>query len=589
MIALFLATALAAPGGVQVRAFPGSVEFAETYAEALDPAWAYDDLSAPYQGCYDLVGVTNFNLSVPIDAVDLALDDDQITVTVAFGTIEGTGMTLYGLDADWLDACPEFETELYYARLLDGRVVAALELDSGFGGFFGDPAISFAWVEPPILEGTLETDIAWVPDSVVLYFLEDAVRQAAADALTESLPPMLAEFLGEASYGGEYGGLATEIALSDAAITADSMTLAVDVDLATSDTATCEIGNAPEAPPPAGLRSPALPLAEPVGSDLGVGLTEALLGEGLHAAWEAGWFCFETDAIDGLVGGLALFVDPDVADLEGWATLDQPPRLVATEAGLEVVVPDIRMELTGRVNGDRTPVVTTRFDLTGTAIPGFDQDLTAMTLSLVKPRFDFHEVRLNHIDTPQLAQPKIEAEIEAWASEQTRSSMRNVVLFDALYYAWDIAMKLDHSQPVDGGLELYFSLYDVDDPAVDKVPPEATITRSDVSGRTIRLDGTATDDRAEPLAYAWQVNGAGWSDWSNNAAFTLGDLPDGDYTIELAARDTWLNADPTPDVVTVRVKGGAGAGAAGCGCASGGASPSFGLLAAALLVARRRR
>lgn len=588
MLALLLATAFAAPGGVQVRAFPGAVDFAETYAEDLDPTFAYDDLSAPYQGCYDLVGVLDFNLSVPIDDVDLALDDDQLTVTIDFGTIEGTGMTLYGVDSDWLDACPEFTTELYYARVLDARVVAALELDTGFGGFFGDPTLTFAWVEPPIVEGTIETDIAWVPDGAVMYFLEDAIKQAAVDALTDTLPPLLADFLGESSYGGEYGGLATDLSLADAAITPESMTVSVDVGLAATGTATCEIGNAPQAPAPTGLRSPELPLAEPVGSDLGVGLTEALLGEGLHAAWEAGWFCAETGSIDQLVGALALFVDPDVANLEGWATLDQPPQLVATASGIEVVVPDIRMELTGRVDGDTVPIVVTRFDLRGTAIPGFDQDLSAMTLSLVKPRFDFHEVRLNHVKTPQLAQPAIEAEIEAWASDQTRSSMRNVVLFDALYYAWDIAMKLDYSQPVDGGLELYFSLYDVDDPAVDRVAPEATITRSDVSGRTIRLDGTATDDRAEPLAYAWQINGAGWTDWSNDASLTLSDLPDGDYTIELSARDTWLNADATPDTVTVTVRGSKAA-QTGCGCANTSGSASFGLLALASLALRRRR
>ena len=100
MLLWIAVSALATEDAIQVRAFPGAVAFAEAHAEALDPSWAYDDLYAEAVSCYDVVGIRDFNLSVPIDEVSLTLGPDTLTVQVDFGLIRGEDMNLYSYDSE---------------------------------------------------------------------------------------------------------------------------------------------------------------------------------------------------------------------------------------------------------------------------------------------------------------------------------------------------------------------------------------------------------------------------------------------------------------------------------------------------------
>ena len=323
MLLWIAVSALATEDAIQVRAFPGAVAFAEAHAEALDPSWAYDDLYAEAVSCYDVVGIRDFNLSVPIDEVSLTLGPDTLTVQVDFGLIRGEDMNLYSYDSEWTDLCAEFDTTIYYAQISGASVTAPLEIaPPGFADLFSGTDLSFQWAEPPELTGDIETDIAWVPDSLVLFFIEDALREAALDALTETLPPLLGALLGEAAYAGDYGGLAAALDLTDATLESDSLSLYVDASLAATSSETCEIGAAGSGPPPTGLAQARLPLDAADDADLGVGLTEALMGEGLHAAWEAGWFCVEADSVRELLDGLALCLDAAVEDVEPEVTVE---------------------------------------------------------------------------------------------------------------------------------------------------------------------------------------------------------------------------------------------------------------------------
>ncbi|NCG17524.1 MAG: hypothetical protein GWP91_00725 [Rhodobacterales bacterium] len=590
MIWFLLSLAAAAPEGIQVRVFPGAVSFAEQYAEAQDTAYLYDDLYDVNISCWDQVGIRDFNLDVPIDDVRLTLGEGTLTVDVDFGLIRGENMILYSRDADWLDTCAEFDTEVYYIELDQGRINAPLQLyTGGFGSVFGGTDLAFTWVDDPVMTGDISTSIAWVPDDLILYFVEDMVFAAANDAMTATVPPMIAEILGSAAYAGDYGGLSTSFELIDATLTPQAMSLYVDVDLSPAEVLPCDIG-APGTFGIAGGRSARLPLDQANDTDLGVGLTEALLNESMHAAWEAGWFCFPTDTMDDLTKALALFIDPRVAKLEAWVILDEAPVLVASSDGLEVSLPQIRIELNGVLDGDPVQIVTAVVDVVGTGVPGFDNALTAMTVSLVEPSFAFEKIEIQYVSGGSVVQPAIQKELEKWVAKEAGKAMQDVVLFDALYYAYDVAMLLERSEPVDGGLELYFSLFTTDDPAVDTIPPDTTISVVSASKHNATLESAGTDDRTDPLAYSWQVDGGGWSAYSLDTVFNVTGLDEGTHTIEVVARDKWLNVDGSPAVTQVKVEANA-VSATGClgGCSSTGMGALGGSWLLPLLWLRRRR
>jgi hypothetical protein len=48
------------------------------------------------------------------------------------------------------------------------------------------------------------------------------------------------------------------------------------------------------------------------------------------------------------------------------------------------------------------------------------------------------------------------------------------------------------------------------------------------------------------LEFSYRLNGGAWSAFSNQKSTVLLDLPDGDYTFEVRARDLDLNVEPLP-------------------------------------------
>ena len=535
--------------------------------------------------CYDLAGIRDFNLDIPIDAVDIQLEAGQLVVDIAFGTIRGEDMVVFAEDEDWLDACASFETDLYYLELTEGRITAPLTLDDGFTGASGGGKLAFGWADPPELTGNLDMDLAWVPDDLVLWLVEDMALQQAEDLLEETLPDLLSSFLGEASYAGDYGGLVGQMDLTDALLSPESLDLYVDAEVTADETLPCEIGDPGSGQPPV-LPSPRLTLEDPQGADLAVAVTEAFMGESLHAAWEAGWMCVPSETMDTLVQTIAPWVDPEVAKLEGWATADSAPNLVATADGLQLDISDLRIEISGRIDGSRQPLATVQMDIEGLAVPGYNAALTAVTMSMVEPTITVHEIQLDHIPNGPVVGPIIQDEVEAWATGWMAQALADVVLFDALYSNWDIIARLERTETLDGGLALWFELYHSDDPEVDSKPPNTQLAVVDTRKDQASFEATGTDDRPGDLAFSWQVDSMGWGDWSDASTFTAKGLSEGQHTVEVMARDQWLNVDASPAAAQVTVQ--AADPLADCGCHSqpGHALWVWPLLAMAV---RRRR
>lgn len=581
---LSIAAAAPAPSGIQIRALPGAVEFTERLLEDLDSELYEDDVGAEVS-CWDRVGVTPLQLTVPVDTVDLRLQPGSLGVTVQMGTIAGDDMRIYGEDTETLDTCPEFEAELRQVRLYDGQIEAALSVGT-VSGWLGEPIVALDWEEPPVITGDLQTDIAWFPDAVVLWFVEDAIFAAASDTVADLVPPMATELIAGAVYGDDWDGLGVHAELASLRIDAESLTATVDVDVSVTETVACEVGETGGAPSPGG-RAPDLPLDRGGDRDLAVGITEQMLAHALHASWERGDLCVQPEGLAELLADLRPLVDDDVAALEGWTTLLAPPVVTVDEGRMEVALDGLQLVITGRTGGATVDVARVTLDVAGELVPGFDPQLTAVTGSLRDLRITFVDLKLDHVAGGGAVAKIVEDRVERWAAAWAEGALQGMVLLDALYHAYGVAMAVEAVEPRDGGLELYFRLYRSDDPAVDTEPPDTTVSVTRVRARSVELALGGVDDRDDALAWSRQVDGRGWSSFSLEDAVTLDHLEPGTHTIEVVARDRWLNVDPTPATVVVEVEGRGRP--EGCGCAGDRASAPWPLLIALLGLRRRRR
>ena len=110
MIAWFvsgLAGAVPPSGGVQITVLPPVMELLEVRLEGEELAY-FAELLEEDSGCYDTVGVRNFNLLIPVEEVSAELTEDGVSLALGLSTVAGYDMEVFGTSPG-LDACPEFE------------------------------------------------------------------------------------------------------------------------------------------------------------------------------------------------------------------------------------------------------------------------------------------------------------------------------------------------------------------------------------------------------------------------------------------------------------------------------------------------
>lgn len=571
------ALALPASGDLQVRVHAPALGFAEAQAEALDPFIAEPDLHEDDVDCWDRVGVADFNLSVPLDTVTLEADQGVFRVDIEFGDLLGTGWTVYSEDEETFDTCPEFSVDVDRFAVLDARFTGALEpvVD-------GD-AVSFRWVGSPTLDGEIDTDIAWVPDDLILFFVEGLVFAQAEAAVEVALPPVLEAALAQPLLDGEYGGFDVTMRLEDAEVVGSGLAFGATTGVSFSGTPACVVPSGGVAP---GGRSPALDLA-PVGdSHLTVGLTEAFTNQLFFAAWESGAFCYEPETFQDLADKLDPIVDSDVTGLTGLASLDSPAELRFTADGARLSLTGQRLQIEGYRNGNAVQVVDAVLDLDARVRFGFAPSLTALTVSLHDLDVDFRQVELD--GGLGGFGDRVRGLVQEWLAAALEEELQRIPVFDSLFYVSGIAIQIESVQPEDGGVAVALRLYDEQDPAVDRVAPDTTARLVAAGKRRAELSWAGTDDREAPLAWAWQLDGQGWSDWTNDTAVIVDDLAEGQHIFTVKTRDAWLNEDPSPARVSFRTQ--ASNPALGCGCGAAGPAPALALsLLPLLVVAARRR
>ncbi|MEE2750329.1 MAG: hypothetical protein VX519_02795 [Myxococcota bacterium] len=586
---LLAMTATAAPveEGVQLAVFPDGADFAGHFMEGQVFDVALDEVALEY-GCYDTLGVLDFNLNVPVESMSIDLLSQEISVTVTFGTILGEDMVLFGEDEDWFDVCPAFTTNFRYAQV-DDLVIKLALLPS-----IEDGDLSLSLARDVIATGSLHTDIEWVPDALILPLVEDMIWETLEQTATEMIPDMVASYWDKDMISGSVFDFDLSARLDNANISAQALQMGATLEANWTGSSQCSIAN--HEPEDHG-RSPSLDFGNGNGADLGIGITEGQLNQLFRQAWSDGFLCFPEDRMDLVFEMVRPLIDPEVGGLAPSAIFSEIPVLSIDSGRATAMFPSLKLEIRGEIDGREVELVALDADLNTTVEIGLEPALTALTMTVHDLDLSFKYLRADYLlsDTEE-ATEHLKAFLRNWVADWVSSQVQGLALFATQFHFLDTTIRLDDISYEDGAMKMFIKLYDEDDPDVDRLPPDTSVellyTNPQTRQAIIGLGGV--DDREGPLAYAVQLNGEGWSSWQLEDSFVIEDSWHSDVLVEVIARDNWLNVDPSPASFIVNLNDpfdGTGEELRGCGC-SGSPSPRngfMGLFVALTALAYRRR
>ncbi|MBM4368213.1 MAG: hypothetical protein FJ102_18520 [Deltaproteobacteria bacterium] len=575
---LLLATASAGTidGGVQAALYPGGIDVARGFVEGETFRLEYDELSGEYD-CYDEVGVRDVNLDIPIESVSFSLQDDYLDLHIRFGTIRGERMILYGRDADYLDLCAEFETEVYYVELQDGELHAKLSASIEGG------EVAFSTVGTPTITGDFDSDINNFPDDLVLAFFEDTLLEYLGEGIGAYVPGVLADYVNDSLFSGNYGAYQMALAPADVKLSPSKLGVGATSTVSWRGDAACKL---PTATARNSGRSPTLDFGDGDDSSIGVGVTEALLNETFQTLWTEGYFCFGESYVATLLDSMDGFIDPGVGSLSASASLEEAPSVSIEKGGVAVSLPGAVVDVRGQLKGKEVQILALTADIAGTLDIGIDPDLSAFTMGLRGLSLDFRRFEAEHlVSDSKDAEEHLRDFLENWVATWAEAQDDDLVLFDSLYRTWGMVLRVDRIAYEPGGLRVYASIFEEDDPRVDNEAPQTAVEVAKVDGEAVARF-SAADDRDGAIAWSYRVDRGPWSDWSVVESAALGTLSEGSHTLEAVSRDSWLNVDDSPAKVEFDVAALAEEDAGeGCGCGNG-AAPSLGTLVTAALAGR---
>ncbi len=575
--------ALPVTGGAQVALYPPGIELATGWFEGETHTIEEEQLGGEYS-CWDEVGIRDFSLDVSVETVTVTLREHYLDVRVEFGTIHGEDMEVYSLDEDYFDACVEFESDLLYITVEDPVFEASLQprVDDGelIIEVLGDPQVT----------GDLDMDIDWFPDDLVLYFYEDTIFETLSETARTMIPELVASTFDAEMLSGSYDDYSVAATLADAGVISEAILVGADLEAGWLGTASCDPG--PEQAP-AG-REPELDLSDSGGSTMAVGLTEWQLNALLRQLQADGFFCFDPDRMDYVYEAVEELFDPSVGELAASANIGEPPVMVIEPAGADITFQGLELEITGRLAGQEAVLLAATADLQAEVSMGVDPVLASLTMSL-------HDLDLaiTDLDADHLLSDAEDAEehlidfLEGWVAEWVAEQVQGVALFATQYHLFGTYLRLDETLWRSGGVIIRASLYDEDDPAVDLTPPDTQAWVLETTTGGARIAWSGNDDVSTALAFASQVDDGGWSSWTTETELTIEDLRPGAHSVEVKARDAWLNEDPTPATVDFELEP-PGPGTdedepGRCGCAAGRSALGAWWTVCVLGLVRRRR
>ena len=565
-------------GGVQVAAFPGALDFA---GEVMTGETLYieePEVSGSDVACYDEVGIRNLNAIVPLNRVDLEFNDDTILVDVHFGTISGQNMDLYGVDADIWDVCPSIEATISSVEFRQGRLLAEFTVESL------DDDFDIVLNAPPTLTGDLDTDIDWVPDDLVLAFVEDAILDAIEELMVDEVPPIIKSVLGNSLYTGQVGTVALDVQLEEVFLN-DQLLLGMNVEAAWLGDG-CPISGVISEPEGA---NPEVVFESARDSDLGIAITEYQINTLFFGAWEDGLLCFEAGPLFDAVEAVEATLGESIPNSDVELSFNQAPRFIIREGGMHMVLDGLHLGIYGDINGTRKALVGLDASIALEAEIRVDNALSSFVFDLSNVDLQLEALIADPLITDQNGvTARLISFLEGWAMDTLARRIANVPVYGNLFELSGLFLRIDQLAAEYGAVRVYGSLYDSTDPEVDVEAPDTDAYIAKTTPSSIHLAWSGTDDRNGTLAFSWRLNSGPWSYWTAEARGTVPTPTPGTHIVEIRSRDAWLNTDPSPKAIVFKVD--ERDGKPRCGCATQAPfRAGLPLLLTIILVGVRRR
>ncbi len=552
-----LAAAVPVNDGLQAQILPEGYDFLASQLTGTTWDFGPTEIVTEFE-CYDAIVVENLNFSMNLSRVSLAPADGAIDVGVEIGQLRGENMNLSG-SSGWIDVCLDFDQPLKYLELADGQLTgeAAARVERG--------AVQLYFPAPLELTGDIDSELYGFPDDLAWFFLEGVALDMVADLIAEELPPVVAELTAAGFALPEIGGVETTLVPREARATLDGLFAAVDVDLGGE-----------------GGTGGNLDLSPRGTSHVAVGVTGALAEEILQIAWIEGLLSNHSEVLAPLIDDLLVDLQLD-SDVEVFLGLAAPPAVAIDEDGIFVALRGLKLELHAP-SGERLLALQT--DATGRV----DARLANGTIVLDVPEL---QVDVQQIETNLLKRDSsnLEGFLEGWVIDVARRALTDLEVYASHFEALGYVLRVDDREYQSGGMVVWASLYEADDPRVDRVPPD-TEAAVEAQDEGFYASWQGTDDRAGPLTYRYRVDGGSWSAWTEALGTDLEVDDEEVHTLEVVARDGWANEDTTPASVSFVLRPATVSQGSTCGCGLGpaeGAGPAaLAGLALALLLSRRR-
>jgi MYXO-CTERM domain-containing protein len=576
----WLAAAWAAPG-VQAQVFPAGIDKLTGAFEGTEYDFVREDIGAEVS-CWDYIGVQDFNLNIPVNAIDVEPTSSGVAVELAFDEIRGEDMTLYAVDEQYNDWCFGFETAVYYVSIAQAEVRAVIA-----PVVTGD-ALTFAVVGEPEVVGDIDSDIATFPDDLALMFFEETLLAKVGEAMGERLPALLNDYVASPLLDGEFSGFDYEVRVVDASTSSEGIGVGASASVGWTGESSCGHGSAS-----AQGRSPAIDFGDGDGASLAVGVTEQQLAKVFTDLWRDGYFCFSEQTVEELLAKVAPVFDPEIGGLGASVSLDGVPRITIDAEAMHVSLEGLVVRVTGELHGERVTILDLEADIEAQAEVTLNQDLAAFALSLADLELAFEHFEVRHLlsDSPN-AEQHLRDFLQGWVADWIEREVSGIPLYASLFSFADWYLKVDRLRLEPGALALFIDLYAPGDPEIDLEAPETSVEVEVLGHDAVRLDFAADDSQDGPVAFAYAIDGGGWSSWATQRSIDETGLTPGDHTVAVKARDSWWNEDASPAMVSFRLVEPATLSEPekkGCGCSASGSTGSAAWLAVVALAARRRR
>jgi hypothetical protein len=180
-----------------------------------------------------------------------------------------------------------------------------------------------------------------------------------------------------------------------------------------------------------------------------------------------------------------------------------------------------------------------------------------LTLTIHDLDLEVKELRADHLLSGQEgANQDLVSFLEGWLSVWAASELDNIVLFTTQFHTYGTYIRVHDVIWGDGEVKTLIKLYDEDDPEVDDVSPDTTVSLVSISAdpSLAKFEVTATDDRNDPLAISWSLDAQTWSSWAVTETIEVAGEAEGNHTLLVKSRDSWLNEDQSPASISFEIK-----------------------------------